>query len=73
MQPIRLSPVFICLTLLSGCSSSPVQPWQKQDLARPEMQLDGNSTEASFEDHFYFSKEGSAGGRSFSGGGCGCN
>jgi hypothetical protein len=50
-----------------------VQPWQKQDLARPEMQNDSSSIESGYEDHFYFSKEGSSGGRGFSGGGCGCN
>lgn len=65
--------LLVMLTGLSACSQNAVKPWQKQDLARSEMQLNGNSIEAGYEDHFYFSKEGSAGGRNFSGGGCGCN
>jgi hypothetical protein len=28
---------------------------------------------AAFDDHTYFSKEASSGGRGFGGGGCGCN
>jgi len=42
-------------------------------LARPEMQLDSDPLDAAIDDHMYFSKEASSGGRSFAGGGCGCN
>lgn len=59
--------------LLSGCSYQDVKPWQKNELSQPEMQFNSNPVESSFEEHFYFSKEGSSGGRGFSGGGCGCN
>ncbi|MCB0394779.1 MAG: DUF4266 domain-containing protein, partial [Bdellovibrionales bacterium] len=38
-----------------------------------EMQFGAEGLESGFEDHTYFSKEASAGGRGFSGGGCGCN
>jgi hypothetical protein len=37
------------------------------------MQLDADPIAASLDDHIYFSKEASSGGRSFGGGGCGCN
>lgn len=57
--------------LLGGCA--PVQPWQRGDLAREDMQLISDRAQAAFEDHAYFSKEGSSGGRGFGGGGCGCN
>lgn len=57
----------------SGCSLNTVQPWQKNHLARPDMQLATSAVEMGLEDHIYFSKEGSSGGRSFAGGGCGCN
>jgi hypothetical protein len=42
-------------------------------LAREEMQLDADPLDAAIDDHMYFSKEASSGGRSFAGGGCGCN
>jgi Domain of unknown function (DUF4266) len=61
------------LTLLAGCSSWGVQPWQRELLAKPAMQLTASPVEAAIDDHIYFSKEAATGGRGFSGGGCGCN
>jgi Domain of unknown function (DUF4266) len=61
------------VVLISGCSSLGVKPWQRDVLARAEMQLDSNPLDAAIDDHLYFSKEASSGGRSFAGGGCGCN
>ena len=67
-------PLIIVGALLSnGCSSLGVKPWQRDVLARPEMQLNGDPLDAAIDDHLYFSKEASSGGRSFAGGGCGCN
>ena len=56
-----------------GCSTLGVKPWQRELLSRQDMQLDGNGLDAAIDDHLYFSKEASSGGRSFAGGGCGCN
>lgn len=61
------------LLALSGCSSLGVQPWERDVLARPEMSLDADALDAAIDDHIYFSKEASSGGRGFGGGGCGCN
>lgn len=61
------------LLLTTGCSSLGVQPWERQNLAKPEMALDSNPLVSALDDHIYFSKEASSGGRSFGGGGCGCN
>lgn len=58
---------------LQGCASVGVEPWQRDVLARPEMSLDANPIDAALDDHIYFSKEASSGGRGFGGGGCGCN
>jgi Domain of unknown function (DUF4266) len=75
MKVDRLS--FLCLVagaaLASGCSSLGVKPWQRDVLAREEMRLDANPLDAAIDDHMYFSKEASSGGRSYAGGGCGCN
>jgi hypothetical protein len=66
----------LCLlsgAVLSGCTSLGVRPWQREVLARDEMRLDSSPLDAAIDDHMYFSKEASSGGRSFAGGGCGCN
>jgi len=57
----------------TGCSSMGVEPWERDVLAKEEMQLVVDPLEAGIDDHIYFSKEASSGGRGFGGGGCGCN
>ena len=57
----------------TGCASIGVEPWQRDVLARQDMQLTTDPVEAAIDDHIYFSKEASSGGRGFGGGGCGCN
>lgn len=66
----RIVPVLVLL-MLAGCAG--VQPWERDVLARPEMSLDNAALDAALDDHIYFSKEASSGGRGFGGGGCGCN
>jgi hypothetical protein len=61
------------LLLMSGCANIGVQPWERDVLAKPEMSLDADPLDAAIDDHIYFSKEASSGGRGFGGGGCGCN
>lgn len=64
----------ICLAMsLAGCSVPKVQAWDKQDLAKPEMALDPDRLETRYSEHIYFSREGTSGGWSIGGGGCGCN
>jgi hypothetical protein len=59
--------------LLAGCSSLGPRPWEKDLMARREMLVDSYPLLTAAEDHVYFSKEASSGGRGFAGGGCGCN
>jgi hypothetical protein len=56
---------------LAGCTT--VQPWQKGNLAKPEMMFDADPLQSRFEQHVYFSKEAASGGYGVGGGGCGCN
>jgi hypothetical protein len=66
--------ILLGLTLAAcGCSTMGVKPWQHEILARPEMALNAEPIDAAIDDHIYFSKEAASGGRSFGGGGCGCN
>lgn len=58
---------------LTGCASLGVEPWERDLLAKKEMALTSAPVDAALDDHIYFSKEATSGGRSFGGGGCGCN
>jgi hypothetical protein len=61
------------LISLAGCAHIGAQPWQRDVLARKSMQLAREPAIMAFDEHTYFSKEAASGGRSFDGGGCGCN
>ena len=69
----RLFAAALLLLMAAGCTSLGVQPWERDILAKREMALDHEAITFGLEDHIYFSKEATSGGRSFSGGGCGCN
>ncbi len=56
-----------------GCASVGVNVLDRDILSRPEMQFDYRSNDLALDEHIYFSKEASSGGRGFGGGGCGCN
>lgn len=73
--PARLSAALLALLVLAlaGCSVPKVQAWDKQDLAKPAMALDADRLDSRYSEHIYFSREGSGGGWSIGGGGCGCN
>jgi cell division protein FtsL len=66
---LRLVLLTAIMAALTGCAS--VQPWERDLHAREDMQP--NQRDAAIDDHIYFSKEASSGGRGFAGGGCGCN
>jgi len=59
--------------IFSGCASMGVEPWERDLLAKPEMAVNSSPMDQSIDEHIYFSKEASSGGKSFAGGGCGCN
>jgi hypothetical protein len=58
---------------VSGCSRMGVQPWERDVLAEPGMQVDPSPVVTALDEHIYFSKEASTGGLGTAGGGCGCN
>ena len=69
MQLIRF--VSLILVLATGCVT--VQPYEREVLARPDMQLDSNAALGHAEGHAIEVREGSSGGLGGGGGGCGCN
>jgi len=59
--------------LSSGCAATKLAAWDRDLMARKEMQLNTHPQITAAHEHIYFSKEGSSGGRTYDGGGCGCN
>jgi Domain of unknown function (DUF4266) len=55
----------------AGCAT--VRPEQRAILADPTMQFDAKSADQAALDHALDNREGSTGGGSVRGGGCGCN
>ena len=74
--PRRIAPCLAAmgLLLLGACSQlSPVNPWEKGNLAKPMMTFEADPMAQKFEQHVYTSKESASGGYAVGGGGCGCN
>jgi hypothetical protein len=57
-------------TYLTGCA--PVQPWERGNLAKPQMALDPYPLQSALRTHNYGSREAMTGGSASQGGGCGC-
>jgi hypothetical protein len=83
MSPfVRLRRLFLGLVGLTvagvtaGCAHAPpppVQPWQREYLAKRAMRFDADPLEDRFRQHWYGSREGADLGYGQPGGGCGCN
>lgn len=67
------SALVVATLTAGGCASTGVKPWDRDILARKSMQPDTHPLITAADLHIYFSKEGASGGRTFDGGGCGCN
>ena len=65
----RALTLFFFTVALAGCAA----PWDRDLLAKRAMALNTHPNVTAAQEHIYFSKEGSSGGRTFDGGGCGCN
>ncbi len=73
-HPLRgfLSLPIACAALTSaGCAT--VRPEQRAVLADPSMQFDAQTADQTALEHALDNREGSTGGGSVRGGGCGCN
>ena len=62
-----------CIGLLAATSCVTVRPEQRAVLADPTMQYESNRLEEAARQHVIENREGSYGGGSIQGGGCGCN
>ncbi|MCB1756255.1 MAG: DUF4266 domain-containing protein [Gammaproteobacteria bacterium] len=73
MHLFRSALIVMSSASLTACSSLGVDPWDRDLLAKPAMELLSEPLETATDEHIYFSKEATSGGQSFGGGGCGCN
>ena len=64
--------VWLCgfVASLGGCATT--RSWKREDLARPEMAVDGDDADG-LRAHVLSTREGAVGGGGGGGGGCGCN
>ena len=71
LQALGLSLGALSLVASAGCAT--VRPEQRAILADPTMQFDAKSADRAALEHALDNREGSTGGGSVRGGGCGCN
>lgn len=67
---LRIVPLFLLHLCLFGCA--PVAPWERGNLAKPQMALEPYPTQNSLRAHIYGSREAASGVSAAEGGGCGC-
>ena len=63
----------LAAVLLFGGGCANVKPWERGTLADQTMRPDRDPLGLALEEHIFFSREATTGGRGVSGGGCGCN
>jgi Domain of unknown function (DUF4266) len=73
LKRLSLTAAALAICSLSGCAITPPQPWERGNLAKPEMAMGADPLDQRFVQHIYGSKENATGGYGVGGGGCGCN
>lgn len=63
----------VCGLAAAGSGCATVQPYERERLAKRDMQFERDADASAGEEHATAYREGSSGGGSSSGGGCGCN
>lgn len=61
----------VSIVVVSGCAT--IAPYEREALARPEMQMESGTGLTELLDHAVAVREASSGGFGGAGGGCGCN
>ncbi len=62
---------FVLAVAFAGCATT--QPWEREQLARPAMNPDGDANREALRRHVLTTREGASGSMGGGGGGCGCN
>jgi hypothetical protein len=61
-----------CAALACAAGCATVQPWDKEELAKPCMDFSSDGAAQAFRTHALITNEQAMGGEGGSGGGCGC-
>jgi hypothetical protein len=69
---LRAAAVLALLVGATGCADK-ISPWERGNLAKPQMALEPAPLDAAIMKHTFSSKEAASGGYGVGGGGCGCN
>jgi hypothetical protein len=62
--------IFGLMLPLSACTT--VEPWERGNLAKPQMAAEPYPGQRAIQDHAYGGREATIGGAAAQGGGCGC-
>lgn len=68
----RSLPVLYILVACGITSCTAVAPWERGNLAKPQMALEPHPSQRALREHTYNSREASSGGSTSNGSGCGC-
>lgn len=72
---VRIMLLLACVAPMTmiGCATSRTIACRPMPEVKERFLRLSQSNQRAIDDHIYFSREGASGGRSFGGGGCGCN
>jgi hypothetical protein len=73
MSHVVLRAALVAAMACGATACESVQPWERGDLAKPQMAIDPNPTNSMLRAHTFASREAAQGGNAGVGGGCGCN
>jgi hypothetical protein len=73
MQRFQVLAAWFGLMAFGAAGCATVAPYERERLARPDMEVGRNSDAKAGEEHATAYREGSSGAIGSSGGGCGCN
>jgi hypothetical protein len=73
MHRFQISIAVLSFVTLTTGACATVAPYERERLARPDMDVGRNSDAKAGEEHATAYREGSSGAMGSSGGGCGCN
>ncbi len=65
--------IFLITALIMQAACTNVQPWERGNLAKPQMALDPYPLQTTLSHHNYNSREATSTTNNGQGGGCGCN
>lgn len=73
IRTILIGLVGSALLVATGCNTINVQPWERGTLSEYSMRPDRDPLALAMNEHTFFSREATSGGRGVGGSGCGCN